>query len=69
MNVLALILMIIGALNWGLVGIFDYNLVAAIFGNGTVVTRILYILVGLSAIWGVVMLCNRHVRNARNMKE
>ena len=64
MNILALILMILGALNWGLVGIFDYNLIASVFGQGSIVTRVLYILVGLSAIWGVVMLCNRRVRHA-----
>lgn len=53
MNVLkntAYILTLIGALNWGLIGIFGFNLVAAIFGDMTVLTRIVYALVGLSAI-------------------
>ena len=46
----AYILTLIGALNWGLVGIFNFDLVAAIFGDMTVMTRILYSVVGVSAI-------------------
>ena len=49
---LALILLIVGGLNWGLVGAFDLDLVAALFGPGSMVSRIIYILVGLAAIWG-----------------
>jgi uncharacterized membrane protein YuzA (DUF378 family) len=44
------ILVIIGALNWGLVGFFGFDLVAAIFGAGSMGARIIYDLVGLSAI-------------------
>ena len=47
---LAYALVLIGALNWGLVGIFDFDLVAAIFGDMTIMTRILYSLVGISAV-------------------
>lgn len=47
---IALILVVIGGLNWGLVGLFNYNLVQAIFGTGTVSSAI-YILVGLSALY------------------
>ena len=53
MNILrtiAYVLTLIGALNWGLVGIFGFDLVAAIFGDMTLMSRILYALVGLSAI-------------------
>ena len=50
---IAVILLIIGGLNWGLVGIFSWDLVAAIFGDMSVVARIVYILVGLSGIWGL----------------
>jgi len=46
----AYVLVLIGALNWGLVGIFGFDLVAAIFGDMTVMSRIIYSLVGLSAI-------------------
>lgn len=45
------ILVIIGGLNWGLVGFFDYDLVAAIFGDMTTVSRVIYALVGLSALY------------------
>ena len=53
MNILRIVaytLTLIGALNWGLVGIFNLDLVAAIFGDMTVMTRIVYTLVGISAI-------------------
>lgn len=54
MNILqriALIVVIIGALNWGLIGLFNFNLVAFIFDNlSTVVTRIIYSLVGVAGI-------------------
>lgn len=46
----ALTLLIIGGLNWGLIGFFNYNLVDAIFGNATWLTRIIYAIVGVSAI-------------------
>ncbi len=49
---LALILLIVGGLNWGLVGAFGIDLVASLFGEGSGISRIIYILVGLSAIWG-----------------
>lgn len=50
----AFVLVIIGGLNWGLVGAFNFNLVTTIFGDMTVVTRIVYILVGLSAIYMII---------------
>jgi len=53
---IALILIIIGGLNWGLVGAFKFDLVAAIFGAMSILARIVYILVGLSAIYGIFML-------------
>ena len=46
----AYVLVLIGALNWGLVGLFGFDLVAAIFGDMTVMSRIIYSLVGISAI-------------------
>jgi uncharacterized membrane protein YuzA (DUF378 family) len=48
---IAMILLIVGGLNWGLVGVADFNLVAAIFGDGSALSRIVYVLVGLSALW------------------
>ena len=44
------VLLIVGGLNWGLVGLFKFDLVAAIFGELSVLARIVYILVGISAI-------------------
>ncbi|MBL7106537.1 MAG: DUF378 domain-containing protein [Phycisphaerae bacterium] len=49
-------LLIIGGLNWGLVGIFNFNLVNAIFGEMTFLSRLIYVLVGLSAIYDVLMI-------------
>lgn len=46
----AFALVVIGALNWGLIGLFNFNLVSAIFGSFTAVSRIIYLLVGLAAI-------------------
>ena len=57
---LAQILLIIGGLNWGLVGLLDLNLVAILFGEGSLISRIIYILVGLSALWGLAIF--RHSR-------
>jgi len=48
---IALILIIVGGLNWGLVGAFGFDLVAAIFGAMSLIAKIIYILVGLSAIY------------------
>lgn len=47
----ALVLVIVGGLNWGLVGAFDFNLVGALFGDMSVLSRIVYVLVGLSALY------------------
>lgn len=55
-DVIAYSLLLIGALNWGLVGFFGFDLVAAIFGNMTVLSRIVYALVGLAALYDVVSL-------------
>lgn len=46
----AIVFIIIGALNWGLVGIFGFNLVAAIFGEMSALSRIIYALVGIGAL-------------------
>jgi uncharacterized membrane protein YuzA (DUF378 family) len=48
---LAFVLVIVGGLNWGLVGAFDFNLVDSIFGEGSALSRIVYVLVGLSAVY------------------
>ncbi|MCC6552042.1 MAG: DUF378 domain-containing protein [Polyangiaceae bacterium] len=48
---IAIVLAVIGAINWGLVGLFNFNLVAAIFGQMTTVSRIIYVLVGLAGLY------------------
>lgn len=48
---LALVLVIVGGLNWGLVGIFNFDLVATIFGDMSALSRIVYALVGLAAVY------------------
>ena len=53
---ISLTLIIIGGLNWGLVGAFDYNLVDSLFGMGSMLAKIVYILVGLAAIYTVISL-------------
>jgi uncharacterized membrane protein YuzA (DUF378 family) len=52
---IAVILLIIGGLNWGLIGIFSWDLVAAIFGDMSTVSRIIYTLVGLSGLWALTL--------------
>lgn len=55
LDVIAIILLIVGGLNWGLVGIFSFDLVAAIFGDLSVVSRIIYILVAVAALYRLLL--------------
>lgn len=56
LNIVAMILVIIGAINWGLIGFFQFDLVAAIFGGqSAVVSRIIYALVGLAGLWCIML--------------
>lgn len=52
-DVIAVILLIVGGLNWGLVGLFSFDLVAAIFGQLSVISRVIYILVAISALYEI----------------
>jgi uncharacterized membrane protein YuzA (DUF378 family) len=61
---IALILVIIGGLNWGLVGLFNFNLVDAIFGAGSALSRIVYVLVGLAALYMIYYGVRSHERSA-----
>jgi uncharacterized membrane protein YuzA (DUF378 family) len=56
LNILTLILLIVGGLNWGLVGLFNFDLVAAVFGPGSLLSRVVYIVVGVSAVWQAIRL-------------
>ena len=51
LNMIVLLLVIIGGLNWGLVGFFDFNVVGAVFGDTA--ARVIYVIVGLAAIWAL----------------
>jgi Uncharacterized conserved protein len=53
---IALVFTIIGAINWGLVGIFDFNLVSFIFGTKTVLSTVIYIIVGICGIINIGLL-------------
>jgi uncharacterized membrane protein YuzA (DUF378 family) len=55
-NLITLALLIVGGLNWGLVGLFNFDLVAALFGEMSLLSRVVYTLVGLSALWQIVPL-------------
>ncbi|MBO4572145.1 MAG: DUF378 domain-containing protein [Clostridia bacterium] len=55
-TIVSFVLVIIGALNWMLVGIFSFDLVAAIFGSMSVMSRIIYGLVGVASLW-VIFFC------------
>ena len=60
----AMVLLIVGGLNWGLVGLFNVDLVAALFGTQSALSRIVYVLVGLSALYSIYtsskMASNKH---------
>ena len=65
-NKIALILLIIGGLNWGSIGLFGFDFVGAIFGGLlSVFSRIIFTIVGLAALWGIFMLFNNEAEEAR----
>ena len=63
MDTIALILSIVGCLNWGLIGLFQFDLVAWLFGSqAALLARIVYALVGLAGIWNITFLLRRMPR-------
>jgi len=64
---IALILVVIGGINWLLVGLFDFNLVTAIFGD-SILTTIIYVLVGLAAIYLIIIAATRPARRAAEVR-
>lgn len=56
LDIVAYVLILVGALNWGLVGLFGFDLVAALFGEMTIFSRIVYALVGVAAVYDIVSL-------------
>jgi uncharacterized membrane protein YuzA (DUF378 family) len=74
LDILFCTLLIVGGLNWGLVGVADFNLVEAVFGMGTLLTKVVYDLVGLSAIYKIFQCrsihnrwCGRKIKRAHQM--
>ncbi|WP_178041029.1 DUF378 domain-containing protein [Frisingicoccus sp.] len=55
LDVVSLILIIIGAVNWGLIGFFNLDVVSAIFGNMSMITRIIFAVVGIAGIYSLVL--------------
>lgn len=60
---IALTLVIVGAINWGLIGFFGFNLVAALFGSMSMLSRIVYALVGLSGLYAITFYGKRDYDN------
>ena len=54
LDVIAAVLLVVGGLNWGLVGLMNFDLVAMLFGNLSVLSRVVYCLVGLAAVYQAV---------------
>ena len=50
-NTICLLLVIIGGINWGLIGLFNFNLVDFLFKEGSILSRVVYSLVGLASLW------------------
>lgn len=60
MDIIALIISIIGCLNWGLIGLFQFDLVAWLFGGqSALLSRVVYTLVGLAGLWDITLLFRR----------
>jgi len=54
LQIIAMILLLIGGLNWGLIGIFEWNFIATVFGYTSVLTRTIYSLAGIAAVYRIV---------------
>lgn len=65
LDVIALILVVIGAVNWGLIGFFDFNLVSALFGSMTTFSRVIYSLVGIAGLYAISFFGRNNEREAR----
>lgn len=57
---IALVITIIGAINWGLIGIFDFNLVAYLFGDGSILSRVIYTIVFVAGLFNIALLFLRN---------
>jgi uncharacterized membrane protein YuzA (DUF378 family) len=55
-DIIALVLLVIGGFNWGLIGLFNFDLVAFIFGHFSVLSRLVYIIISVAAVYGIFLL-------------
>lgn len=62
LNTLMLVLLVVGGLNWGLVGLLQFNLVSALFGEATLLSNVVYILVGVSAVYALVKVLPKEMK-------
>ncbi len=53
LEIIAITLIIVGALNWGMIGLFDFNLVSTIFGGESLFTKVVYIFVGIAGLLSI----------------
>ncbi len=65
LGTIAYVLLLIGGLNWGLVGAFDFNLVSFLFGEATLIARAVYLLVGLSAVISIFMVIAHYIKKSK----
>ena len=61
-DIIAVIILIIGGLNWGLIGLFEWNFIASVFGYTSVLTRTIYALAGFSAVYKILTWARRDPR-------
>lgn len=63
---LFIVLLVVGGLNWGLVGLFNFNLVSALFGSDSFLSNLIYIIVGISAAYVLASLMSKNNRRAEH---
>lgn len=56
LDTISLVLVIVGALNWGAIGLFNVDLVSSLFGAGSMLTKIIFSLVGIAGLWAITIL-------------
>lgn len=65
LGTIAYVLLLIGGINWGLIGAFDFNLVAYLFGEGTMLARSIYTIVGIAALISIVLVIIHYIKKSR----
>ena len=66
LDYIAMVLMIVGGLNWAMVGLFQVDVVATLFGPASPLARLIYVLVGVAALWGVYLMGKLVNNNGRS---